>query len=94
MLYLRICFDKPGTGDLRNEHREAHRAYLTSSDDAKIVQAGPMCVSDDDDTNLGSFIILEATDEAAAKRFHDGDPFTRMGLYETSHVVRWDKHIG
>jgi uncharacterized protein YciI len=94
MLYLRICFDKPGTEALRESNRQAHRDYLMSSDDASIVQAGPMCKSDTDDTNIGSFLIIESANQAAAQRFHDGDPFTKMGLYETSYVHRWDKHIG
>ena len=94
MLYLRICFDKPGTGETRDARREEHRSYLMNSPDATIVQAGPMCVSDTDDTNIGSFLIIEAESLEAARRFHDNDPFTRIGLYETSHVHRWDKHIG
>ncbi|WP_334028590.1 YciI family protein [Alteromonas sp. P256] len=94
MLYIRLCIDKHGTNELREKYRQAHRDYLMQSSDASIVQAGPLCVSDSDDTNLGSFLIIAAENEAAAKRFHDNDPFTKMGLFETSHVHRWDKHIG
>ena len=94
MLYLRICFDREDAGPDRERLRAEHRAYLTSSPDAAIVQAGPMCRSDADDTNIGSFLIIEAADEGAAQRFHDGDPFTKAGLYATSYVHRWDKHIG
>ncbi|NMM04090.1 YciI family protein [Paraburkholderia sp. RP-4-7] len=98
MLYVRICFDKPGTTELREMHRAAHRAYfkpnLEAGADVRLVQAGPMCVSDQDDTNLGSFMILEADSLAAAQRFHEGDPFTQVGLYGQVFIHRWDRHVG
>ncbi|HZZ13410.1 MAG TPA: YciI family protein [Paraburkholderia sp.] len=98
MLYIRMCFDKSGTTELREMHRAAHRAYFKPNLEAgahvRLVQAGPMCVSDDDDTNLGSFMILEAPSLADAQRFHEGDPFTQVGLYETVFIHRWDRHIG
>lgn len=98
MLYIRICFDKAGTTELRETHRAAHRAYfkpnLEDGADVRLVQAGPMCVSDQDDTNLGSFMILEANNLADVQRFHDGDPFTQVALYDKVFIHRWDKHIG
>ena len=98
MLYLRICFDKPGLGDLRNEVRAEHREYLTPFRDpggsVHVHQAGPMCVSDTDLTNLGSFFLLEAASAEAVRAFHEGDPFTRVGLYGEVRLVRWDRHIG
>lgn len=93
MLYLRMCFDRTDAGDLRNELRQEHRDYLTSGV-VEIVQAGPMCVSDTDDSNIGSFLIIEAESHEQAMRFHEGDPFTKAGLYDHAHVHRWDKHIG
>src|SRR3546814_5028773 len=58
MLYIRLCFDKPGTEDLRNEHRAAHRAYLQSGV-IKLVQAGPL-MADDGSKNIASFMVVEA----------------------------------
>lgn len=92
MLYLRMCFDKPGTEDLRNEHRADHRAYLASGV-VKLVQAGPM-MSDDDTHNIGSFMIVEADDLETVRRFHDNDPFTKADLFGEVRLHRWDKHIG
>lgn len=93
MLYLRMCLDKEGVGDKRNELRQEHREYLMNGG-VRVVQAGPMCVSDTDDTNIGSFLIIEADSHEQAMRFHEGDPFTKAGLYDHAHVHRWDKHIG
>jgi len=93
VLYLRICFDKAGAGDLRETLREEHRAYLRSGA-IKLIQAGPMCVSDADDTNLGSFMVLDADSLAEVETFHNGDPFTMGGVYGDVRLVRWDKHIG
>jgi uncharacterized protein YciI len=59
-----------------------------------ILQAGPMCVTDTDDTNLGSFFILEASSMDAVESFHAGDPFTKSGVFGTAKLVRWDRHIG
>ena len=97
MLYLRICFDKPGVGDLRNQVRAVHREYLKPFTERGspvfIVQAGPMCVSDTDDTNLGSFLIIEANSLEEAQAFHESDPFAKAGVYGDVRVVRWDRHI-
>jgi uncharacterized protein len=93
MLYLKLAYDRPGTAATRDSVREAHRAYLRQGP-VRLVQAGPFCVSDTDDTNLGSFMILDAPDRAAVQRFHDNDPFTKAGVYGEVHIHRWDKHVG
>ena len=99
MLYLRICFDKQGGGELRDKLRTTHREYVgshvgTRKNGVTVVQGGPMCVGDDVSNNLGSFLVVEADSLNDAQRFHDDDPFTRAGLFERAHVVRWDRHIG
>ena len=93
MLFIRLCFDRPGVGAQRNEHRAAHRAYLANSGIAQLVQAGPL-MDDANDHNIASFMIIEADDLETAKRFHDNDPFTKVGLFETSFVHIWEKHVG
>jgi len=98
VLYLRICFDADGIDDLRNELRQTHRAYLKpfaeGKESVRVVQAGPMCISDSDDTNLGSFLIVEAPSFADLQRFHDNDPFTAGGVFGEVRLLRWDRHIG
>ncbi len=98
MYYLRTCFDKPGMGELRNEHRSSHREYLKPFVEegraVRIILAGPMCVSDSDDTNLGSFMIVEAPSIGDVETFHNNDPFTLRGIFGRVEIVRWDRHIG
>lgn len=91
MLFLRLCLDKSDGGGLRQVHRDDHRAYLASSA-ASIFQAGPLL--DGDGRMIGSLIIVDADDIDDVRRFHDDDPFTRAGLFETVLLSRWDKHIG
>ncbi len=98
MFYVRSCFDKPGMGDARNHFRASHREYLKAfleeGAEVRIVMAGPMCVSDSDDTNLGSFMIVESSSMAHVEAFHNGDPFTVQGIFGRVEIVRWDRHIG
>jgi uncharacterized protein YciI len=99
MLYLRICFDKKDSGELRGKMLKSHREYIGShvgiaKDGVKIVQAGPMCAGDDLSNNIGSFLVVEANSFEAALRFHEADPFTRAGLFDDPKIVRWDRHIG
>jgi uncharacterized protein YciI len=83
---------------MREVHRAERRAYfrpnLEAGADVHLLQAGLMCVSDQDDRNLGSFMILEAKNHEQAQRFHEGDPLTKIGLYETVFIYRWDRHVG
>ena len=98
MLYLRICFDKPDAGGLRDEIRKHHREYVGSyiggRDGIKVVQGGPMCATDDISKNVGSFLVVEADSLEDALRFHNDDPATRADLFDRSDVVRWDRHVG
>lgn len=98
MLYVRLCFDKSGTTELRERIRAQHRAYFKPNLEAgakvRMVQGGPLCVSDTDNTNLASFMVLEAPTREDVVRFHEGDPFTIAGLYETTYIHRWDRHVG
>jgi hypothetical protein len=92
MLFIRLCFDKPGLGALREEHRAVHRAYLASGV-VKLIQAGPL-MDDDNNKNIASFMIVEADSLDQVRHFHDGDPFTKAGLFEQSFIHIWDKHVG
>jgi len=92
MLCIRLCFDKPGVDALRDEHRAAHRAYLASGV-VKVVLAGPL-MTDDNKKNIASFMVVDVDNLEQARRFHEGDPFTKAGVFGQSFVHIWDKHIG
>jgi len=78
MLYVLICEDRPDSEPLRKSVREEHLAHLEAYD---IRYAGPM-LADDESTMVGSVIVIEASDRAAADAFAAADPYQRAGLFE------------
>ena len=77
MLYLLICEDKPDSLELRLANRAAHLGYVKDFD---VRFAGPM-LAEDETTMVGSMIVLEAADMAAARAFSEADPYRRAGLF-------------
>ncbi|MEM9622803.1 MAG: YciI family protein [Pseudomonadota bacterium] len=77
MLYALICEDKPDSEPLRKQTRADHLAYIADYD---VRLAGPM-LADDESTMIGSIIILEVADRAAAEAFAASDPYQLAGLF-------------
>ena len=90
MLFAIICRDKPGAEPVRKANRDAHLAYLKES---PVVMAGPF-VSDDGATMIGSLIVLEFDDRAAAEKWAANDPYANADLFESVDIVPWRKVIG
>lgn len=90
MLIALMAYDKPGALDVRKANREAHVAYLKSSD--AVVQAGPFL--DGNGEMCGSLIILDLADMAAAEAWAAGDPYGKAGLFESVKLMTWNKVIG
>ena len=69
MLVTVICFDKPNHVDLRMKLRPTHLAWLEKSGvNIPKVYVGPM-LADDGTTPIGTLIIAEFADVAAARAF-------------------------
>jgi uncharacterized protein YciI len=83
MLFALICIDKPQSLELRLASRPQHLAYLETYQ-TMLVEAGPLL--DADQRPIGSLIVLEAEDYAAAAGFADADPYNRAGLFETVQI--------
>lgn len=79
MLYVLICEDKPDSLELRQSLRPQHLEHIGNYD---IRFAGPM-LADDEETMIGSIIVLEAPDRAAAEVFSKSDPYLAGGLFNT-----------
>ena len=77
MLYVLICEDKPDSEDLRKAVRKDHLEYLQKFD---VRYAGPM-LAEDETTMIGSIIVIDAADRAAAEAFAAGDPYGASGLF-------------
>lgn len=90
MFFALICHDKPGALALRMENRADHLAYVEKT--GVVAQAGPLM--DDDGGMIGSLIILEVADRAAAQRWADADPYARAGLFGRVEIVAWKRVIG
>jgi len=81
--------DKPGHGELRAANRSAHLTYLDGFA-ANIVIAGPL-LADDGTTMIGSLLLMEFEDRAAAEAFSAGDPYRKAGLFQTVTITPWRK---
>jgi len=90
MLVALIAIDKPDALELRKANREAHVAYLKSSD--AVVQAGPFLSNTGD--MCGSLIILDVPHMEAAQAFAAGDPYGKAGLFDRVELRQWNKVLG
>lgn len=85
MLFAFMLHDAPGVATLRAEVRPAHKAYLAAVAD-QIAFAGPLLV-EDGETPVGSLLVIDFADRAAAMAWLGAEPFTRAGVYGRSEVM-------
>ncbi|MBK0326002.1 YciI family protein [Rhodobacteraceae bacterium F11138] len=90
MLIALIARDKPGALQLRKDNRDAHLAYIEST--GIVYQAGPLL--DDTEQMIGSLVILDVPDMAAAQAWADNDPYAKAGLFQSVELVAWKKVVG
>ena len=64
MLFTFLLVDRAGAGELRLQHRPAHRAYLAEVAD-RICVAGPL-LADDGETMTGSLLVIDFESRDAA----------------------------
>ena len=89
--FVIFCIDKPGHTQVRMDNRPDHLEFLKASKDM-IVTAGPM-QSDDGESMIGSMLVLDVADRAAAEAFAAADPYAKAGLFESTRVMRWKQVI-
>jgi len=89
MLYAFYCSDKPEAAHIRTANREAHLAFLSELGDRLFV-AGPL-LSEDSSTMLGSLIIVDCQDMAAARMLAARDPYAKAGLFSKVTINPWRK---
>ncbi len=88
MLIALIAHDKPDALQIRKDTREAHLDYLKATN---VSQAGPLL--DDDGQMIGSLIVLDVADMAAAREWAENDPYAKAGLFENVTLTAWKKVI-
>lgn len=96
MLYAFMLTDRPDSAALRARVRPEHKAFLGHVAE-HIAFAGPL-LSDDGVTMLGSLLVIDFADRAAALAWLAQEPFTRAGLYGETWVHAfsnlWPQRVG
>jgi len=85
MLFSFICIDKANHGEVRKANRADHLAHLEKQA-AAIAFAGPM-TTDDGQAMLGSLLVVDFPDRAAAEAFAAADPYARAGLFAEVRIA-------
>ena len=89
MLFAFHCTDKPEAVGVRAANRDAHLAFLASLGD-RIFAAGPY-LSDDQSAMIGSLLLIECEDAAAAQALAAEDPYAKAGLFARVDIRPWRK---
>ena len=90
MLVCLYAKDRKDAGTLRADTREDHLTYLKSTD--SVAQAGPLL--DGEGRMIGSLLILDVADMAAARDWAQGDPYAKAGLFDSVELIEWKRVIG
>ena len=80
MLTMWLCFDKPGSIDLRMKTRQDHLAWAETAI-PKFIFGGPM-MTDDGQSFKGSVIIAEFDSLEQSRETQAQDPYQKAGLFE------------
>jgi uncharacterized protein YciI len=79
---------KTGTPEFFRTHLNAHESYFASYADSFIFR-GPIRSADGAD-NIGTALLLELPDRAAADKFWNNEPFAKNGGYrDNPRIIRW-----
>ena len=91
MLFAAICLDKPGSLDLRLSTRAAHLDFLDAHA-PRVKLGGPFL--DAEERPIGSLLILECLDLAAARALLDEDPYAKAGLFASVELKPFRRVVG
>ncbi|MEL6977612.1 MAG: YciI family protein [Pseudomonadota bacterium] len=91
MLFAVICIDKPGHLEVRKANRADHVAYLKET--GVVAQAGPF-LAEDGESMIGSLIVLDVADRAAAEAWAAKDPYAAAELFDRVEIRAWNRVIG
>ncbi|HLY06044.1 MAG TPA: YciI family protein [Rhizomicrobium sp.] len=85
MLFVITAVDRDNSRDLRLATRPAHFDYVQRTGAVRL--GGPFLDARGD--MLGSLIIIEAPDLAAAREWQQNDPYVKAGLFAKSELRAW-----
>lgn len=89
-MYAIVCFDRPDSAALRDQHRAAHQKFLNENS-KRILYGGPL-KNAPDAASTGALIVVDCATREEAEAFIGADPFYRAGVYE-SVAIRAFKQV-
>ena len=88
-MYAIICFDRPDSASLRDQHRAAHVQFLNANA-ARIAFGGPL-KNTAEGASTGALIVVNCATREEAEAFIRADPFNRNGVYESVSIRAFKK---
>lgn len=96
MIFAFYLRDNPDSTELRRRLRPEHREYVGRVAD-RIAFAGGL-LAEDGETRVGSLLVMDFPDKAAAEAWLQDEPFTKNGLYASVEIQRfknlWPQRTG
>ena len=89
-MYAIICYDRPDSAALRDQHRAEHQKFL-GENSQKILFGGPLKDTADGPSN-GALLVVDCKTRQEAEALIGADPFKRGGVYQ-SVTVRAFKQV-
>jgi len=89
MLFAIYCRDKKDHSQVRLDNRPAHVEYLKQFA-GQHVCTGPL-LAEDGQGMIGSLLVMEFADRAAAEDFAKNDPYARAGLFDSVAITPFRK---
>jgi uncharacterized protein YciI len=93
MLYVFHAVDKPDHRHVRRAATDDHVAYLKGATSVELLLAGPL-LDTDEETVIGSLIVVDAPDAATVEDFVANDPYSKAGLFATTRIMAFRKTVG
>lgn len=87
MYFAIICFDRPGSTQIRGKHIPAHLRYLEAQGE-KVHTGGPL-KDPVDGSMVGSLYIIDVESYEEARAFIEAEPLHKAGLFESMTVRSW-----
>ena len=90
MLFAIMMHDRPDGAEIRVATSDDHIRWIGENHDHMYV-GGPLL--DDDGRTIGSLIITECADRAAAAAYIADEPYNRAGLFESVVIRGFDARV-
>jgi uncharacterized protein YciI len=82
-----VGIEKPTGAEIRSSNEDAHEAYLDACRDSIVCRGSTL--SDDGEAVIGSLLLLDIQDMAAARVIIEDEPLFKAGCYEHVEFHRW-----